>query len=99
MHKEKEAKPHEPNAMIAIINTMLLLCVYVVLIAFIMTQMGGNPNKDDEDDNNGGGWDNIDDLPPLDLPPGVFVLPPDADDPSLRNISEKDLFCKDHTGN
>lgn len=76
--------------MIAIINTFFLLGLYIVLIAFIMTQVGGKSNNDDEDDNNGGGWDASDDIPPLDLPPGVYLLPPDADDPSRRPITDPD---------
>ncbi|MEM1134570.1 MAG: hypothetical protein AAGI07_01935 [Bacteroidota bacterium] len=79
--------------MFVLFNAMFLAIVYVALIAFMLSKPGisGHDNSDDSGNDRGGdgGWDGIDDLPPLDLPPGVFVLPPDKDDPSrIRKLEE-----------
>jgi len=74
---------------------MFLAVVYVVLIAFMLSKPGSafDNNADDDTDGKGGdgGWDDSDDLPPLDLPPGVFILPPDQEDPSIRKVQTADL--------
>lgn len=48
-----------------------------------------NFGADDQDMGGDGGWDGSDEDPPLDLPPGVFVLPPDADDPSVKHTDRE----------
>ncbi|NLR91129.1 MULTISPECIES: hypothetical protein [Flammeovirga] len=42
-------------------------------------------NSNDDDDNNGG-WPVSPNEPDLDLPPGIFILPPGAPDPSKREV-------------
>jgi hypothetical protein len=80
--------------MFILINTMFLAIIYVILIAFMLSKPGSAFGKDNDDDigrGGDGGWDGSDGRPPLDLPPGVYILPPDADDPSIRR-SEKMLI-------
>ncbi|MCU0448326.1 MAG: hypothetical protein MUC97_00585 [Bernardetiaceae bacterium] len=42
------------------------------------------PGRDNDSSDGDGGDARIDDIPTLDLPPGVYVLPPGAPDPSKR---------------
>ncbi len=80
--------------MFIFLNTMFLAVVYVLLIAFMLSKPGSETDGGADDDTDGrggdGGWDDSDDLPPLDLPPGIFILPPDQDDPSLAKKPSSD---------
>lgn len=74
------------------IKVLLFLSVYAVF--FFMLRRGarsaaypGSLRRLDRDSNNGddggeGSWPK--DFPKLDLPPGVYILPPGAPDPSQR---------------
>ncbi|ANQ49495.1 hypothetical protein KMW28_05415 [Flammeovirga yaeyamensis] len=42
-------------------------------------------NNDDDDNDNNGGWPVSPNDPDLDLPPGIFILPPGAPDPSKKD--------------
>ncbi|MEN7550333.1 hypothetical protein AAG747_20610 [Rapidithrix thailandica] len=79
----------------AILNTMLFAMIYLVIIGFLLSQTIAKPrnNRDNNDGDQGGdgGWDNSDDVPPLDLPPGVYILPPDVEDPSKSPIEDDAL--------
>lgn len=73
---------------------MFLVLVYIVLITIMLTQItlrlrGRGDDNDSGDPGGDGGWGNQDDVPPIDLPPGVYFLPPDAEDPSLRRMTKK----------
>ncbi len=67
-------------------NLFFLVLIYIILIAYMLNQhfQSKGFGSDDQDLGGDGGWDGSGDDPLLDLPPGVFVLPPDADDPSVR---------------
>lgn len=73
--------------MLSTINIICLVAIYAVLIILMLTyfknNLKNNFKRDEDDDNNGGGWDAPVDEPTIDLPPGVFILPPDQPDPSL----------------
>jgi hypothetical protein len=79
----------EMSQAVAIFNTLFLVMLYMVLIVLVVTHVNNRSNRkgggrnNDNDNSGDGGWDNSDTTPPLDLPPGVFILPPDERDPSL----------------
>ncbi|WP_157491350.1 hypothetical protein [Flammeovirga sp. SJP92] len=50
----------------------------------------GSSFGNDDDDNNGG-WPTAPKEPDLDLPPGIFILPPNAPDPSKKDAQEVTL--------
>ncbi|MBD0403565.1 MULTISPECIES: hypothetical protein [unclassified Flammeovirga] len=50
----------------------------------------GSSFGNDDDDNNGG-WPTTPKEPDLDLPPGIFILPPNAPDPSKKEPQEVTL--------
>ena len=75
--------------MLIAIKILLFLSTYAVLFAMLHrgARSAAYPNrfrKSDRDANNGddgeGSWPK--DFPKLDLPPGVYILPPGAPDPS-----------------
>ncbi|MEH0157605.1 hypothetical protein V6R21_26165 [Limibacter armeniacum] len=54
------------------------------MLTYFKRNLNNDARRDEDDDNNGGGWDNPSDEPKIDLPPGVFILPPDKPDPSRK---------------
>ncbi|OHX66362.1 hypothetical protein [Flammeovirga pacifica] len=42
-------------------------------------------NNDNDDNDNNGGWPVSPNDPDLDLPPGIYILPPGATDPSKKD--------------
>ncbi|MBX2842047.1 MAG: hypothetical protein KTR26_09755 [Flammeovirgaceae bacterium] len=83
--------------MYIIFNAMFLAMVYLALIAFMLAKPansnGINPKDDSDNDRGDGGWDDSDDNPPpFDLPPGIFILKPDEDDPSLLKKVEEEIL-------
>ena len=54
-------------------------------------QSPNNPNNNNGDGDGGGGLLIPDDSPLPDLPPGVYILPPNAPDPS-RRVREEELL-------
>ncbi len=74
------------------LNLFFLVLVYIILIAYMLNQHfhSNDFGSDDQDSGGDGGWDSSDEDPPLDLPPGVFLLAPDEEDPSVRHV-EKEL--------
>lgn len=79
---------------LVVVKILLFLSVYTVL--FIMLRKGArsiayphglrkfdrDSNQDSPGDDGEGSWPK--DFPKLDLPPGVYILPPGAPDPSQR---------------
>jgi hypothetical protein len=80
--------------MFILINTLFLAIIYIILIAFMLSRQNSEFGGDGDDNDNGrggdGGWDDSGGHPPIDLPPGVFFLPPDADDPSKRHVRKEE---------
>ncbi len=78
--------------MFTMMNMLILTFVYVAVIA-VMLSFQRWSGRDGGDGGNGGdgGWEGPDDSPSIDLPPGVFILPPDEADPSVqgRHIQAK----------
>ncbi len=80
------------SAMLIFLKIALIIGSYVLLFFLILrhrrrfmlstgsqgNQQDGGPNNSDGD----GGDSSPDDTPVLDLPPGVYILPPGAPDPS-----------------
>ncbi|MBB6459993.1 hypothetical protein [Flammeovirga kamogawensis] len=64
------------------------LAIWSFYKTFLIIDKPGSSTFDADDDDNNGGWPQEPKDPDLDLPPGVFILPPEAPDPSQRN---KDL--------
>ncbi|GAA4847683.1 hypothetical protein [Algivirga pacifica] len=74
-------------------NIICLVIIYAVLVVLMFTYFKKSLNNNagsDEDDDNGGGWDNPNDTPTIDLPPGVFFLSPNDPDPSSRRKPQKE---------
>ncbi|PWJ41868.1 hypothetical protein [Sediminitomix flava] len=72
------------------LNITIFVLIYVFLIVLMIYYVKSSYHRDstrDDDDGsgNGGGWDAPIDEPEIDLPPGVYILPPDQDDPSSRH--------------
>ena len=77
-----------------VLKVLLVMLVYGIIFYFIIKKRKLNffsSNRNDKDNNNNddGGEMKPDDFPTLDLPPGVYILPPGAPDPSLRKPNEK----------
>ncbi len=77
------------------INLFLLLFSYGIVFVLVyknnyLAERFGlnvrNKKDDDSNDDNNGGNDLPTDLPILDLPPGVYILPPGAPDPSEKTV-------------
>ncbi len=62
----------------------MVLVVLVVNHLQNYRKRSANNSPDSDGGSGDGGWDNDDDLNPLDLPPGVYVLPPGHPDPSHK---------------
>ncbi len=75
----------------SMLNAFFLALVFFVFVAYLASEFlqSGGFGSDDSDSGNDGGWEGYDGDPPLDLPPGVFILPPDADDPSVRRPEQE----------
>ena len=72
--------------MLLLVNALFFILAYVITVAYIISRTDfGRGSSDDGNDSGDGGWNDPPKDPPFDLPPGVFILPPDADDPSLKN--------------
>lgn len=84
--------------MLSTIHVLCLIAIYLTLVIVVMSYFGPKRLKEEDGDDDGGGggggWDLPKDIPPIDLPPGIYVLPEDADDPSLvRKTQEEDVMC------
>ena len=79
---------------LSIMNAVFVVVIYTSLVTLLVVHINkkihgksDGPDKGNGssgDGGNDGGWENADKTPPLDLPPGVFILPPDAPDPSAK---------------
>lgn len=72
---------------------IMYLSIGLAIWSFYKTYMSkedsskGSSFGNDDDDN--GGWPTAPKEPDLDLPPGIFILPPNAPDPSNREKEVK----------
>lgn len=70
------------------VTFLLLILFYVTLIAYMFNQHYRSDDRDSGEGDAGGGWGGTDDVPPLDLPPGIFLLPPQEEKQSAKHNNE-----------